>query len=479
MPAKMKPAEAKISDLLLWQKNPRVEEAEDQDSMMNNIYNFGGSSETVSRQQLMALAESIAMNGYENDIEPVIVVEENGKYIVQDANRRLAAIRLLSTPEKYRDILEDNDYLRLKSLSEDYKDNIPQSLHVVVFPDKTLEDKAELTRVIARKHDGFVGGAGQVPWGAAAKDRFFNRNHTFTDKLEAPFEQQFGQSLTSYLGGGQAVTSTRRIFNAKVTKNYLKIKDIDDVTPEELDRVKQFADEVKAYSEQHNLQLSRFKTMDLENIADPSKEMKINEASFGNMMEFLYRGRKAFLHRQITKRDHILGYKWLQPAYVDLDNKAFAEANMLILALSEFGQLKGGEDQRLLKAYLLSPALRSFFELTLEAFASEMAADLPYAVASHHKENVDSICKDYLKNKKFYQYLGENDILFSTYTEAKSIIDRTDFAMTADWSNNTAHKSLKNTSINQLSDWFNDAVLFTILCEQYVRFTKNTNTPQP
>lgn len=470
----MRTERVSVDNLLLWEQNPRVMASKGQVEALNNIYDSGsGASSRTSQRQLINLVESIAVNGYQNEVEPIIATaaDEPGKYVVQDANRRLSAIMLLRDPQKYQDILEDRDYKRVLRLSEEYKNNIPETLDIVVFPSSTEKDKEALREVLARKHNGAMDGAGTVPWGANAKDRFFKRNNSFADHLEEPFEQQYGQNLTSYLGGSNSVTSTRRIFNAKQVKDYLDIEDINDISPEEIEKVRNLADEVKAYAEEHNLLFSRFKKEDLAAVVDPQRERNIGETKL-DYTRVLSLGRKEFLRKQVTKRDRILGYKWLQPQFAALDDSRFEEVNMLLLGLSEYGELTGDADKRLLKAYLLAPSIRSFFELSIQALQLENFITLRYPVSTHHKENIGDVHEKHLKDNKFYQYLDDNGILFDSYTEAKYVIEGAKFAETADRSNGTAHKSMKNILMTDFTAWFNDAVLFAMLCEHYAKYRR-------
>lgn len=95
-----------VDRLLLWQENPRVKAADSQMKELDNIYNFSNaSSQKTSKRQLMKLVESIAENGYQNDVEPILVKREGDRFVVQDANRRLSSIKLLLDPDKYREIL--------------------------------------------------------------------------------------------------------------------------------------------------------------------------------------------------------------------------------------------------------------------------------------------------------------------------------------------------------------------------------------
>ena len=209
-----------VSDLCLWETNPRVEPSIDQMDELNKIYNFSAQSQSTSKRQLMNLASSIAENGYQNDVEPILATRAGDKYVIHDANRRLSAIKLLQNPDCYRELLDDRDYKRLKNLVAEYPQNIPSSLDIVVFGDN---EQDKLREILNRKHNGPQDGAGTIPWSTEAKARFSGRQ-TFSDKLETPFQNQFGDSLTSYLGGSNATTSTRRVFNSAPVKEYLDIK---------------------------------------------------------------------------------------------------------------------------------------------------------------------------------------------------------------------------------------------------------------
>lgn len=67
-----------VSDLCLWETNPRVEPSIDQMDELNKIYNFSAQSQSTSKRQLMNLASSIAENGYQNDVEPILATRAGG-----------------------------------------------------------------------------------------------------------------------------------------------------------------------------------------------------------------------------------------------------------------------------------------------------------------------------------------------------------------------------------------------------------------
>jgi len=88
------PFKVSVGKLQFDTKNPRY--AADQPS--------GRASEAQIITQLLAtadiaeLVQSITSNGY-IDIEPLVVMPSDGKFLVLEGNRRLAAIRLLSNPQ--------------------------------------------------------------------------------------------------------------------------------------------------------------------------------------------------------------------------------------------------------------------------------------------------------------------------------------------------------------------------------------------
>lgn len=106
-----------VSQLKLSQENPRVGETDSQINSMELIYNSSNEQpQRKSRRQLIKLAESIALNGYQNEVEPIITTESvDNTFVVMDANRRLTAIRLLTAPDKYKDILSASDLSHLKN----------------------------------------------------------------------------------------------------------------------------------------------------------------------------------------------------------------------------------------------------------------------------------------------------------------------------------------------------------------------------
>lgn len=456
-----------VSDLCLWETNPRVEPSIDQMDELNKIYNFSAQSQSTSKRQLMNLASSIAENGYQNDVEPILATRAGDKYVIHDANRRLSAIKLLQNPDCYRELLDDRDYKRLKNLVAEYPQNIPSSLDIVVFGD---DEQDELREILNRKHNGPQDGAGTIPWSTEAKARFSGKQ-TFSDKLETPFQNQFGDSLTSYLGGSNATTSTRRVFNSAPVKEYLDIKNPDIITPEQLDKVKELADEVKGYCQENGTLISRLKN----DVIKQDIIIPLQEKGQGTVRSPRLAAKRLnhdFASKFATNRDRHLGAMYNNPEWMT-DAPEFEDTNFMLSALNAYGVLEDDSTKRWAKAFLIAPAIRVIFELSLLALDKSCnEIHLPnIGVSAKHKENVSYVHRLF-KNNKFQDYLQAGRIVFDTYQEAHSVIENTDFGESVEYSSLGSHKSMKDYDIDTIMRLSNDAVLFAMLCQQYVQFKK-------
>lgn len=76
------------------------------------------------------------------------------------------------------------------------------------------------------------------------------------------------------------------------------------------------------------------------------------------------------------------------------------------------------------------------------------------------------------RDMHFLTYLAEGEILFDSFQEAKSIIANTDFGRSVNLSQLTSHKSIKNLDIYTIVKLFDEAVLFAVLCQQYVMYKR-------
>lgn len=112
----------KVADLFLDTKNIRLDIGVDlsQDALINDLF---------SNEDAMQVLRSIAVNGFFPDEIPV-VIKDNGKFIVLEGNRRVAAVKALLRPE----IVPSKESVIKNVL----KDAIPVSneREVVIAPDR-------------------------------------------------------------------------------------------------------------------------------------------------------------------------------------------------------------------------------------------------------------------------------------------------------------------------------------------------------
>ncbi len=179
-----------------------------------------------------------------------------------------------------------------------------------------------------------------------------------------------------------------------------------------------------------------------------------------------------FASKFATNRDRHLGAMYNNPEWMT-DAPEFEDTNFMLSALNAYGVLEDDSTKRWAKAFLIAPAIRVIFELSL--LALDKSCDeihLPnIGVSAKHKENVSYVHRLF-KNNKFQDYLQAGRIVFDTYQEAHSVIENTDFGESVEYSSLGSHKSMKDYDIDTIMRLSNDAVLFAMLCQQYVQFKK-------
>ena len=82
---------ARVSNLLLDPQNPRIPPTDSELSQDELL------AELIEHDKVYELAKKIALNGYYVD-ESLIIAPRNGKFVVVEGNRRLAALKVLLSP---------------------------------------------------------------------------------------------------------------------------------------------------------------------------------------------------------------------------------------------------------------------------------------------------------------------------------------------------------------------------------------------
>ena len=172
-----------VSGLLLDEDNPRfAQRAKSQRDAINAVIEDGP-------EKLVKLAIDIAREGSTNPTELPVVVEENGRTIVIEGNRRLAALKLLRKPDLA------NDLRIRKQLVAAAKHGVgPNKLECFLAPSR---DAAK--HWLDLRHTGENGGVGVVPWQSWQTQRFRRTPGTQADRaaifcagVEAAFPNEPG-----------------------------------------------------------------------------------------------------------------------------------------------------------------------------------------------------------------------------------------------------------------------------------------------
>ena len=477
----MQRLKVELSKIRLWLENPRVDAATNQEAEIKAIYESGSSGGTAakreenSHRQLLNLAQSISDKGFQTEVDPLIAVEHKGLYTIRDGNRRFSALLLLKEPDKYK-FLKSNDLKALKTMRQESLKPIPDEIELVVFSEN---DEDKMKEVISRKHTGPLDGVGVVQWSSEAKQRFTNKQK-FSDKLESPFEKQFGETLSSYLGGSYAVTTTQRIYGYKATKDYLNIKE-GEITEEVLDRAKNLADELKTKVSETRTPLSRLNANDVKEVIETIKKNEgkeriknttaVDENADSKILDFeSFKKSMKKSNKQNPKR---LGMEFICDNSFIPELKEFYLVNRLIQALWTFGELVGDLNKRELKMLILCPVIRVLFEQSLKGIKDSIP-NTPKSFESLRKnlnQNVQVITDMFKQDNNFYNYLNKAG-LYEGYTQAKTLIEARRFAKSADESNLASHSADQMLDANHIESLFNDSVLFASLCQHYVLYSR-------
>ena len=131
-----------------------------------------------SKSKFLVLLKHIAANGLNPADITIVTPRGNGKFIVLEANRRLAALKLLETPE----IIIDSDaplYNKIKPISDSYLDDPITEVLCVIFAEPEDSDLW-----IELKHTGQNDGAGTIGWNMQQQERFRGGNNVAIQALD-------------------------------------------------------------------------------------------------------------------------------------------------------------------------------------------------------------------------------------------------------------------------------------------------------
>lgn len=178
------------------------------------------------------------------------------------------------------------------------------------------------------------------------------------------------------------------------------------------------------------------------------------------------------LRTQSRNVDDRLGTLYLRDDLVDPQIEAFKDVNALLIGIFDHGTLPRDLVKRRSKLYLITPALRSVFELTLIAWNECLSRDLtlPNPTNQKHFDNVTFV-KERLLDKRFLTHLSEKFPKYGGYLALQSIVHSCNFPIVAGHTANlSAHTSYSNLSEANIKNGFNEAVFFALLCQWYASY---------
>jgi hypothetical protein len=197
------------AELILDPQNPRLEEASDTTrEEINALLD-------LERDKLLNLAKDISETGRLSPFEIPGVVVEDGLYIVVEGNRRVAALRMLKSPD-----LVDDPRIRRRVEAIAAGGTGPEKVACNLF-----DSREESRHWIELRHRGEMDGRGVSPWTTDMANRFSRAPGSQTDlamqlrdlMLAAfPDDDELKRQLTVIFRGGNN-SSSRRIRSRPTT----------------------------------------------------------------------------------------------------------------------------------------------------------------------------------------------------------------------------------------------------------------------
>ncbi len=124
-------------------------------------------------EKINNLAKDIAEYGLSPAELLIVMPHEQGRYIVLEGNRRIAALKILRQPDLAEGHSSSSRFNWIKAEHATFVDKVPCAV---------VSSREEARHWLELRHTGEREGAGVVPWSTSAKQRFSPRSGTHTDK---------------------------------------------------------------------------------------------------------------------------------------------------------------------------------------------------------------------------------------------------------------------------------------------------------
>lgn len=208
--------EIAVTALLLDSKNPRIEVQSGHRDAIRALFD-------EDPKEMLNLADDIVKNGL-NPLENIgVSAGPEGRYIVREGNRRVAALCVLHATDIVKGVMTEGSEKRLRELAKRFQEKgNTETIECEILPAEQWD------HWITLRHTGSNEGRGLVPWGPIEKARYLHRAGAGRKPIELQFLDWY-VAATETDGAEQAlikkvpVTSLKRLLEDSGVRKRLGI----------------------------------------------------------------------------------------------------------------------------------------------------------------------------------------------------------------------------------------------------------------
>lgn len=385
-----------IEKISLFLENPRHEKTENQSETYQALL------QATNPRNIYNLADDICKNGLDPQELPIVVKDENfkDKFIVYEGNRRILAIKCVINPKILLETNNKSWYEDFSKLNKNYEDKVPKKINVVI------ENHENAIKLIQKTHTGPLNGIGRMQWGSWEKDQFnFNfldaNKKTVSFLIKEVIESETEKPLNKELNN----TDIKRIFNSTAVKSYIKVKDYENLSKEQIKKINLIAKTIVDIKKEKNMPISRILNTK-EDILKFVNSLSLNNELSNNFSQQKTNKKNLLVHpnNYIIKNNndstsiiknskienkYLFSEEWANKFIIKLNDEKFTKLKALINNLSKTKFL---EDKEFTNITLISFCLRTIFEYT-NVFFQEIVMN----------KNMNEIAKNRSHLKDFVQ----------------------------------------------------------------------------
>lgn len=230
-------------------ENPRHEIGFSEEDTLVKLF------DEVGFQYMFNLAQDIYINGFVNaSLITVVEQEDSDRYMVYEGNRRIACVKLIQYPEKFR-FLTKNQIDRIKKMKAEGPPKV--SLDKITC---LVTDEEDAFFIMQRLHSGEDKGRGVKAWNSKEKDNFVYRTAPQKGmKMSKIISDKYYEYFRKDIRDKIAYTNIQRLFSNLAVKSILNIdnNNLDTFTKDKMEIISDAIDEVNKIVEKENSSISR------------------------------------------------------------------------------------------------------------------------------------------------------------------------------------------------------------------------------